>query len=87
MSENTYIISPEIPMNFNCDVCDYMSSNKKDYTKHILTQKHKILTNTYINTSKFIPLFNCNCGKSYKHRQRLYNHKKLCDYSRCKRKS
>jgi hypothetical protein len=28
-------------MNFHCDYCDFNTSNKKDYNKHILTAKHK----------------------------------------------
>ena len=33
--------SPKIPKKFYCDFCDYNTSNKKDYDKHILTPKHK----------------------------------------------
>jgi hypothetical protein len=53
-----------------------------------LTPKHKIinkiLTNTDIEGSEsseitsIINNFNCSCGKEYKHRQSLFNHKKKC---------
>ena len=33
--------SPKIPKNYLCDCCDYITNNKKDYTKHLLTAKHK----------------------------------------------
>ncbi len=66
---------------FSCEICDYKCTRKSLYERHILTQKHKILT----NTSKKVPKNNllewvCECGKEYKHRQSLYNHKKTCIY-------
>lgn len=32
-----------VPKNpkFNCDSCKYTTNNKKDYTKHLGTSKHK----------------------------------------------
>ena len=33
--------SPKIPKKFYCEFCDYHTSNKKDYDKHILTPKHQ----------------------------------------------
>jgi hypothetical protein len=30
---------------FNCEICDYHTSNKKGFTKHLLTAKHSRLTN------------------------------------------
>ena len=29
---------------FSCEACDYKSHHKHDYTRHLLTLKHKILT-------------------------------------------
>jgi len=74
-------VAKKSPHFFECKVCDYKSSKKSDYEKHILTRKHKILTNTYIgdkNSNNL--LFKCDCGKEYKHRQSLHNHKKKCIY-------
>ena len=65
--------SLKIPTKFRCIMCHYDTSNKKDYNKHLLTQKHKNTANTSIN-----PAFQCNCGKVYKHRQSLFNHKQKC---------
>jgi len=78
----TYKFIPKNPLKFNCDICHYYTSNKKDYAKHILTQKHKILT-TDLQKSLKIPNnstnnFACECGNVYKHRQSLFNHKKKC---------
>ena len=33
---------------FCCNICDYYSSKQSQYTRHLLTHKHKILTNTDI---------------------------------------
>jgi len=65
-----------------CETCDFKCSKLSDYNRHILTAKHQILTNTYINTSNYpqknAKAFTCDCGKEYKHRQSLNNHKKTC---------
>jgi len=69
--------SLKIPKIYNCSICDYNTSNKKDYNKHLLTLKHKSMTNddkTPKNNHK------CTCGKSYKFRQGLSAHKKNCNY-------
>ena len=64
---------------FECKVCDYKTSNKKDFKKHIDTKKHK---HNKCNQSTTIssPEHNmvCVCGKTYGHRASLYNHKKNC---------
>ena len=68
---------PKNPTTYSCEICEYNTLSKKDYNKHILTRKHKILTNPDKNCPKN-PTFDCSCGKSYKHRQTLYNHRKTC---------
>jgi len=62
---------------FECEKCDYSCSKKGDWNRHLLTRKHKIVTNDDTNTPK---TFICECGKSYKHRQNLHAHKKICNY-------
>ena len=57
---------------FKCEYCDFKCIKKGDYNRHILTPKHKLMTNNDKNTSKNIILFECECGKSYKHRQNLH---------------
>ena len=37
--------SEKIRKIFHCKYCDYTTSDKKDYNKHLLTAKHKRLTN------------------------------------------
>jgi uncharacterized C2H2 Zn-finger protein len=64
--------NPKNPLTFFCDICDYVTSNKKDYNKHINTIKH-------INNKKS-PEHNmgCECGKTYINRSSLFNHRKVC---------
>ena len=72
--------SPKISMKFYCKCCDYGTGKPSEYNKHLLTAKHEILTNTPAEISTAVKLFKCECGKRYKHRQSLNNHKKRCDY-------
>ena len=57
---------------FRCEICDYECSKQSQLERHMSTEKHKILTNT--DAKRYI----CECGKEYKHRQSLFNHKKKC---------
>jgi hypothetical protein len=66
--------SPKIPKKFCCDHCDYNTSNKKDWNKHISTVKHK----TLIEIKNKIDGYKCKCGNIYKHRSSLSFHKKKC---------
>jgi len=76
---NTNIKNPKKPLNYICENCDFITCNKKDYTRHLLTDKHISLTNPNLKTPKN-PFFNCICGKSYKHSSSLCGHKKKCIY-------
>ena len=68
---------------FSCEICDFKCCKKSNYTQHITTRKHKILTNTDIKPAENADTeklnFICSCGKEYKHRQSLFNHKKSCN--------
>ena len=67
---------------FICELCDYNTSKKSDYDKHLMTLKHKNGDNDDKNSDNFSPKVAknhiCDCGKSYKHRQGLSYHKKKC---------
>jgi hypothetical protein len=72
---------------FFCETCDFNTSNKKDYKRHIETIKHKngvnsTKTNILEHTLPQKPLnsYICaNCGKEYKSRSGIYAHKKKCN--------
>jgi hypothetical protein len=65
-----------------CEICDYTTSRKSSYVKHLLTSKHTNTTYNYNYTTtlqlKVAQKNICNCGKEYKHRSSLWNHKKIC---------
>ena len=73
---------------FICFFCDYNSSNKYNYDKHVMTPKHlkncKLLTNVDTDVDKnqkkvgknAEKKYECECGKKYNHRQSLSLHKK-----------
>lgn len=63
---------------FVCELCDFKSNKKNDYNRHLETIKHRNVTKSY-NYAANIKKYECLCGKSYKHRQNLYKHKKKCD--------
>ena len=70
---------PKVPNIFVCELCDYSSSRKSQYERHILTSKHQNLTNVNNLSSESSNNFNCkNCNKNYKSRVGLWNHKKKC---------
>ena len=60
---------------FICEKCDFICYKKGNYTDHLATLKHTILTSDFIKSSKS---YSCVCGKEYKHSQSLYTHKKTC---------
>ena len=63
---------------FECIHCDFKCSNKNDYNRHILTRKHKMLTNVDNENVKNSIKFKCECGKEYSYRQSLSVHKQKC---------
>jgi hypothetical protein len=66
---------------YTCMCCDYNTCSNKDYTKHLVTPKHKRLINANEFSQKIpnnIQEHICECGKCYKHMSSLCKHKKVC---------
>ena len=80
-SEKSQNVSPI----YKCELCDYVSSKKSDYNKHLATVKHKNHENgskMVVNDSKKsqkVAHFECDCGKIYKYDSGYYRHKKNCN--------
>ncbi len=74
-------LMPETSKKFCCEKCDFICSKQSNLNKHLLTRKHKILTNVDAVGAKNASMTNnyaCTCGKEYKHRQSLWVHKNKC---------
>jgi len=72
-------ISQKIAKKYCCKKCDYVTSNKSDYEKHLLTGKHQMDDKWMTEKSqKSQNLFECSCGKQYKYRQGLHKHQLKC---------
>ena len=61
------------PVAFMCEPCSYECNNKKDYNKHLLTNKHCKIHSTE-NKAHVCD----NCTRSYKYHSGLWKHKKDC---------
>ena len=68
------------PKHFCCKKCGFTSRNKKDYTRHLSTTKHKMdnMDNTKSNAKNPRRVFECVCGKIYKYNSGLSKHRKKC---------
>ena len=88
MLPNRYQKCQKVPKSANqfyCDVCDYYTSHKSHYKKHLKTKKHLELV--LPNVTKPLPkvpksaekVYICEyCDKEYKSRKGLWGHKKKC---------
>ena len=78
----TTIGGTEVPLKFICETCDYKSSRKSQYERHLMTSKHKMTTEGLQNGLQKVPKSSkniCECGKEFSNRQNLYRHKKKCE--------
>ena len=88
MVVNDSKIVPKSSKKFVCVCCDYSTSRKSQYNRHLLTAKH--LNN--VNDSKRIvkkfqevpnkKSFVCGCGKEYRYDSGFYRHKRSCTYTK-----
>ena len=75
--KNDKKIQQKVATNFYCELCDYNTSRKFNWEKHIESKRHndkKMVTKVAKSSSMFI----CSCGKSYKHQSGLSRHKNIC---------
>ena len=81
--------TPKTPKRYTCERCDYISCNKKDYMRHLQTDKHLMLTNANDNANNANNNANektpnndctCECGKYFKHKSSLSRHRQKCTY-------
>ena len=80
-------IVPKSSKKFVCTCCDYSTSRKSQYSRHLLTAKHL----NRVNDSKMIvkkfqevpnkKSFVCGCGKEYRYDSGFYRHKRSCTYT------
>ena len=68
----------KIPIKHICEPCNYITDNKKDYNKHLMTAKHIRLTDTNDKSQECYSYMCISCGNSYKHAPSLCKHKKKC---------
>jgi hypothetical protein len=61
---------------YTCELCNYITNDKRDYGKHLNTTKHKNIISE--NNDNQIKSYTCFCGKVYKHAPSLCKHKKTC---------
>jgi hypothetical protein len=74
--------------NYDCKICDYITSRKSNFEKHIHTKKHidlQMADICYKKVAGVAPNHSsgdllCNCGKIFQHRQSLFKHRKICAY-------
>ena len=65
---------------FECINCDFKCCKKSDWTRHVSTRKHKMITNDNNKTPKNNAyIYCCTCGKKYKHSSGLSRHRLKCD--------
>jgi hypothetical protein len=75
-TEITNTIKMNNQCKYKCNVCDYVTSRKSQYERHINTRKHIMTSNgLHLGTNNYT----CECGKEYSCRQNLYRHKQHCD--------
>ena len=69
----------KVAKKFLCQKCDYSTSRKSSWNKHLLTAKHLNDNKMVTNDNNFVD-FSCEfCGKIYKYKSGLSRHRKKCN--------
>ena len=76
----------KVAKKFSCLKCDYNTSRKSSFDKHLQTLKHKfecngskMIVKSCEKVAKMSEIYKCSCGKMYKYESGYYRHKKLCN--------
>ena len=73
---------PKSSEKFHCISCDYFTSRKSQYERHLHTVKHnwqQMATNGNEKVPESSTAFQCDCGKKFKDRSGLWKHSKKCN--------
>ena len=72
--------SQKIKRYFECIQCNYITSSKKDYSKHLMTLKHKKWENETNETNKIPTAYECDtCNLICNSRTSLWRHRQQCN--------
>ena len=72
-------LAANVDSKYSCEFCDFNTCKKSDYTKHLLTDKHKNnVSSTDDNENNEKKLVCEYCEKKYNDRAGLWRHKKKC---------
>ena len=83
------ITKKKVKVEYECKICDFITSNKTDFVRHTKTRKHikrKSRGNTFPKTLEknangvFFNKIICKCGRNFKTRSGLWKHKRICKY-------
>ena len=70
-----------------CLDCSFNCSKESNFNKHLLTAKHKMITNDNNKMPKNAVVFTCECGKIYKFASGLSRHKNNCGLIKKKKRT
>jgi hypothetical protein len=83
MKQNETILVQKVPIFYSCEYCDYITSRKSQYTRHVKTSKHQNVTTSVTNETEKVPKeYPCLCGNLFNNRTTLWRHKKKCDITK-----
>ena len=63
---------------YTCESCNFICSKQSNYNTHLLTRKHKKITDG--NNFDAKKIYKCICGSIYKYASGYCRHKKNCNY-------
>ncbi len=80
MKQNETVLVQKVPIIYSCEYCDYNTSRKSQYDRHVKTSKHQSVTICVTNETEKVPKeYTCICGNLFNNRTTLWRHKKKCD--------